>query len=160
MLSFVCSCCLLITLMSSESQGSPERPKARPHRCNARVEDLLQVRPAAHCCVIRGTQNACLQLLDACYFSIECIAQHRPCSHLSLGPRCGLLGETCESASSLSQGKKYPFVCVLRSGCLAGSLSVFWICRQEPTQAYLCVKDPDLYLNPDRMTYQREWSQK
>ena len=27
--------------------------------------------------------------------------------------------------------------------------------RQEPTQPYLCVKDPDLYLNPARMTYKR-----
>lgn len=43
--------------MSSESQGPPERPKAKPHRCNARVEDLLQVRPAAYCRVLRSIEK-------------------------------------------------------------------------------------------------------
>ncbi|KAL0046505.1 hypothetical protein WJX82_002487 [Trebouxia sp. C0006] len=86
--------------MSSESQGSPERPKARPHRCNARVEDLLQA-----------------------LFTLEFGAKVRP------------------AWRNVRE-------------CLKSEPG------QEPTQAYLCVKDPDLYLNPDRMTYQREWSQK
>jgi len=79
---FVCSCCLLIFLMSSESQGPPERPKARPHRCNARVEDLLQVRPAAYCCVTGSTHKGydpqlaadeCLLFLSRVYCSAQAL---------------------------------------------------------------------------------------
>ena len=50
-----------------------------------------------------------LQLLDAFGFSVECIAQHRPCSRLNLGLKYSLLGEMCESASSLSRGKSSLF---------------------------------------------------
>ncbi|KAL3155795.1 hypothetical protein ABBQ32_012811 [Trebouxia sp. C0010 RCD-2024] len=83
--------------MSSEKQDPAETAARgpRPHRCNARVEDVLQA-----------------------LFTLEFRAKVRPA------------WKNMRECFKSEPG-------------------------HEPNQAYLCVTDPDRYLNPERMTYKR-----
>lgn len=150
--------------MSSEAQEPVEKaaPGPRPHRCNARVEDLLQVCtaiPLRHfyrselVCVETVDFDFIVRLSDPVVTPLTSDSWCRLYSHSNLVPKCAQRGETCGNASNLSQGSCTTHVQVV-SQSRPLSCRHFYR-RQEPTQPYLCVKDPDLYLNPTRMTYKR-----
>ena len=151
--------------MSIEAQAPSEKPAPgpRPHRCNARVEDLLQVsvvllKQSWRCSVVSwGIMGHPAIVRLSALLSTPPFCPLQALFTLEFGAKVRPAWRNVRECLKSEPGYVYHAYakCMQPPLLTAPPSCTRCHCRHEPSQAYLCVKDPDLYLNPARMTYKR-----